>query len=285
MKLVKHCCILSYFFLIPLFLVISIALTVTNSSPACLFDSHVHRINLGTLGAALTSCCTGHAWCSMPLSCSISDSTSTVPSSLPSFGLFKSPFQLSKFLVSEMLSGAQSSTLSTKWRLIHLIRWTFSIWVRPPERSFADKAGSIGDLSDDVNAATRSCWMSDQDAFTISSVSAMYPTAVICLNWRWHCFWVARWYWMPCHISKSSWTLAIQCNLLSSTSFFISELFSVFVKSNAGSSHAKILWLAWASCLMTTILRRVSPVDFDCLAPIPSRPRDNWPALKLHVVW
>ena len=48
-------------------------------------------------------------------------------------------------------------------------------------RSFADKAGGKGDLSDSLNAAAPSCWESDQDALMISSVSEMYPTAVICL--------------------------------------------------------------------------------------------------------
>jgi len=164
-----------------------------------------------------------------------------------------------------MLSGARSLSLSTGWRLILQIRRTFKIWVLTPGRSFADKAGGKGDLSDNINAAAPSCWKSDQDALTISSVSKMYPTAVIYLFWARDSFWVARRFWLTCHISKRSWTFAIVCNFLSSASFFISESFSVFVVSNSGSVPAKIPLLARGNCPTTTFSRRVSPVVFDCL--------------------
>jgi len=211
----------------------------------------------------------------MPLLCSISDSSSATQSSSLVSGLSKSPFQLSQSSVSEMLSGAQSSSPSTGWWLILRIRRTFMIWVLPPGRAFADKAGGKGDLSDNLNAAAPSCWKSDQDALTISSVSEIYPMAVICLFWARDSFWVARRFWLPCHISKKSWTLAILCNFLSSASFFISESFSVFMVSNSGSVPAKIPVLARANCLTTTFSRSVSRVVFDCLHPLTSRPKEK----------
>jgi len=122
------------------------------------------------------------------------------------------------------------------WWWIQLIWPTFNIWVRPPGRSFADKAGGKGNLSNNSNAAAPSYRESDQDALTISSLSEMYPTAVICLFWVWDFFWVVHRFWLPCHISKKSWTLAALCNFLSSGCFFISESYSAFVISNAGSA-------------------------------------------------
>jgi len=210
----------------------------------------------------------------MPLSCSISDPTSATQWSSLWFRIFQSPFQSSQFAGSEMVSGARSSLPSPGWLLIHRIRQTFNIWVHSPGRSFADKAGGKGDLSDNLNAAAASCLQSDQDALTISSMSKMYLTAVICMLWVWDSFCVARSVWLPCHISKMSWTLAILCNVLSCNSFFISKSFCVFIVSNAGSSPALILWLAWANCLTTTVLQRVWPVVLDCLRPITSHPRE-----------
>ena len=89
-------------------------------------------------------------------------------------------------------------------------------------------------------------------------------------------FWVAGRFWLPCHISKKLWTLAILCNFLSSASFFISESSSVFVVSNSGSVPAKIPLLARANCLTRTFSRRVSPVVFDYL-----QPKTSWPREKL----
>jgi len=205
-NLVNHWRILSYFFFRPLFLRVSTALTTRSIFSGCLFDFRVGRTNPGTYGAALTSCCSGDSGSSMPLLGCISDSSSAAQSSSLSFGLYKSPFQFSQSSVSKMFAGALSWSLSTGWRLILRIRWTFKIWVRPAWRSFADKADGKGDLSDNLNAATPSCWRSDQDAVTISSVSEMYPTAVICLFWTRDSFWVAHRFWLPCHISKKSWT-------------------------------------------------------------------------------
>ena len=161
-KLVNHWRILSYLFFTPLCLLVSIALTVTNTFWACLFYFCVGRTNQETFCAALTSCCSGHSCCSMWLLCSISDSSSATQSSSLSFGSSKSPFQFSQFSVSKMHSGAQSSWHWTRWWLIFRIWRTFKIRLCPPGRSFADKAGSKGGLSDNLNAAAPSCWESDQ---------------------------------------------------------------------------------------------------------------------------
>jgi len=174
-----------------------------------------------------------------------------------------------------MLSGALSLSLSTGWQLIFWIRRTFKIWVLPPGRSFADKPGGKGDLCDNLNAAAPSGWKSDQDALTISAVSEMYPTVVVCLFWARDSFWLAYRFWLPCHISKKSWSLTILCNFLSCASFVISESFSVFVVSNSGSVPAKIPLLARANYLTTISSWRVSPVVFDCLQPITSLPREK----------
>jgi len=156
-----------------------------------------------------------------------------------------------------MNSYALSSSLSTGWWLIHRIQQPFNIQVRPPGRSFADKGGGKGNHSAYLNAAAPSCCKSDQDALTISSVSEVNPTAVICLFWAWDSFCVLCRLWLPCHISKMPWTLAILCNVFTSTSFFISELFSVFVVSNPGSVPVKIPLLAWANCLIMAFLWKV----------------------------
>jgi len=272
---VKHWCILSNFFFTPLFLLVWIALTVINSFSACLFAFHVGWINRGTFGAALTSRCSAHSGSSMLLSCSRSHSMSSAQSSLLSFGLSMSPFQLSQSSVSEMLSVVQCSSHSSGWPLILRIQQTFNIWVHPPGRSLADKSGGKGDLSDNWNTAAPSCWESDHDALTISSMSKMIPMAVICLFWVRDSFWVARSLWLPCHISKKSWTLAILCNFFPSASFFISMSFSVFIVSNNGSAPAKIPVLVRANCLTTTFSRRVSPAVFDCLQRITSRPTEK----------
>jgi len=239
-KLVKHWSILSYFGFAPLFLLVSIALTVINTFSACLFDFHVGRINLGTFHAGFTSCCSGYSGSSIVLSCSITDSKSAAQSTSLWFGLSKSPFQWSQASVSEMLAGGLSLSLSTELQLILRIWRTFNTWVRSPGRSFADKGGGKRDISDNLNAAAQSCWKSDHDALTISSVSELCPMAVICLIGAQDFFRVAHRFWLPCHIPKKSWTLALLCNSLSSTSFFISESVSVFVESNSGSAPAKI---------------------------------------------
>jgi len=212
--------ILSYFFVFPWFILVSIAVTVINHITADFMDLHVARINLGKLRAALISRCSGLSGASMRLSSSICNVMSMSQSSSLAFGGSKSPFQWSQFSVSEMLSGALSWSLSAGWWLILRIRRTFDIWVCPPGRSFAHKVGGNSDLLDNLNAAAPSCRQFDQDAGMISSISERYPTAVICLLWARDSFCVARRFWLPYHISKKSWTLAILRNFLSSTSFF-----------------------------------------------------------------
>jgi len=232
--LVIHSRILSYFCFTPLFLLVSIALTVTHPFSAGLFDFSVGRINSGTLSAALTSRWSGHSGSSIELACSMPDSTSVTQLSSLAIGLCRWQFQLSQFSESKMFSGVLSSSLSTSWLFILLIWRTLNIWVRPPGRSFADKAGGKGDPSHNLNAATPSCWKNDLDALMISSISEMYPMAAICLFWTQDSFRVARKYWLHRHIWKRLWILAILCNFHSSVSFFFSKSFSVFVVSNAG---------------------------------------------------
>jgi len=247
--MVKQCPILYFFFYAPIFLLVPIALTVITTLSTCLFDFHVGRINRGIFGVVLTSRWSGRSGSSMLLSCCILDSISAAQSSSLPFWWSMSPFQLSQSSVSEMLSGALSLSRSTGWRLILPILRAFNTWVRSPGRSFADKGGGKGDLSDNLNAAAPSCWKSDHNALTISCVSIMYPTAVNCLFWARDFFWVAHMFWLPCHISNKLWTLAILCNIHSSSSFFISELFSVFVVYNSGSALAKMPLLSWANYL------------------------------------
>jgi len=267
--------ILSNLFLIPLFLLISIILTVIHTFSTFCVDHHVGRINQETFGAAHTVWCSGVSESSLLSSGSISDPLSAFPSSSLWFGLSMSPFQLSQFSVSELLSGEVSSSLSAGWQWIHLIRRTFNTWVCPPGRSCIDKYGGIGDFSDNLNAAAPSCWKRDQDALTISSVSEMYPTAVICLFWFRNCFCVARRFWLPCHISKPSWTLAMQRNFFSATSLFICMSSSVLVVSNTRSSPPSNPLLAWANCLTMTFSWRASHLLFDCVNPITARPRER----------
>jgi len=266
--LVNHWHILSYFFFTCLFLLICITLTVSNTISAWVFDFRIGRSNPGTFGAALTSCSSGHSWSSMPFLYYTLDSSSAAQLSLLSFGWSKSRFQFTQCSVTAICSCVLSSSLSTGWKFILRIVRTFKIRVLPPGRYLAEKAGGKGDLSDNLNAATTSCWKSDQEALTSSSMSEMYLMPVICLFWVWvsHC--VAHRFWLPCHISKKSWTLPILCNLLSSASVFISELYSVFVVCDTGL-------LARANCLTMTFSQTESPEGFDCFQPITSRPREK----------
>jgi len=133
-----HWCILSYFFLIPLFLLVSIILTIINVFAAFFFDQRIGRIDLGTFSAALRFRYSGLSESSLPLSSSISDLVSSSQSSCSLFGLSKSPFQLSQCSVSEMCSGELPSSLSAGWRSIPLIWRKFNTWVSPPGRSFED---------------------------------------------------------------------------------------------------------------------------------------------------
>jgi len=165
-------------------------------------------------------------------------------------------------------------------RLILRIRQTFTIWVRPPGRSIADVGGGEGDLSDNLNAATPSGWKRDQDALRMSLVSEMYPTVVICIFWAWDFFWVAPRFLLPCHIYKTSWTLAIVWNFLSAAFFFISESFSVFYVSKSGWAPTNIPTLIQANCLTTTCLQRVSPGIVDWLQQITSRARETLPSTQ-----
>jgi len=197
---------------------------------------------------------------------------SAAQSSSFSFGLSKSAFQLSQCSVSEMLSGVLSSSLSTGWWLIHRILRTFHIRVWPPGRSFADKACGKEDLSDKFKCSHTIMWKEwpgcFDDIFRVRNLSYCGNL----LGWVGDSIWVARRFWLPGHISKKSWTLAILCHYLSSMSVSISKSLSVFVVSNSGSVAGKLRLLAQVNCLTPTFWRRVSHVVFECLQPITSRP-------------
>jgi hypothetical protein len=87
---------------------------VSNAFSNFFLDHRIGQINPGTFGAVLTFPCYGVSESSLPLSSSISDSLSASQSSSLLFGLSKSPFQLSQFLVSEMLSAELSSSRSAE---------------------------------------------------------------------------------------------------------------------------------------------------------------------------
>jgi len=123
----NHRPMLFYCFLFPLFLLVSIALTVRINFSAIVFDLRDGRINPGTFGAALTFRRAGVSEFSMTLSRSKSDSSSASQSSSLTFGLSKSPFQLSQLSASEMNQGGQSTSLSIGCRLISLIWHSFNI--------------------------------------------------------------------------------------------------------------------------------------------------------------
>jgi len=146
-----YSCILTYIFLFRLLLLISKALTITNTCSAFPFDFRVGWINPGMCGAAFSSCCSGLSESLMPLYSSISDSTSALESSSLSFRLSKSPSQFCQFWVSEMLSGGLSSSLATRRQSI-LLNWrTSNTCFHSPGRFFADETGGKGDLSDNLN--------------------------------------------------------------------------------------------------------------------------------------
>jgi len=101
-------------FLYPLFLLVSSSLTVINTFSACFFHLCVGRINQRIFGAALTSRFSGLSGSSVPFYCSRSDWLSASQSSLLAYGFSTLALQISQFSVSEMLSGALCSSLSTR---------------------------------------------------------------------------------------------------------------------------------------------------------------------------
>jgi len=103
----------------------------------------------------------------------------------------------------------------------------------------------------------------------------MYRMVVMCMLSARASFCVACRFWLPCHISKKLWTLAILCHFICSASRFIFMSLPVFIIANAGSSPANHQVLAWGNCRTTTFLRCVSPVVLDYLQPIKSRPREK----------
>jgi hypothetical protein len=72
------------------------------------------------------------------------------------FILFKSPFQLSQFSVSDILLCELSSCWSASWQSIYVIRGTIETLVGSRGMYPAEKAGGTGDQSDNLNAAAPS---------------------------------------------------------------------------------------------------------------------------------
>jgi len=104
--------------------------------------------------------------------------------------------------------------------------------------------------------------------WTISSVSQMYPTSVICLFRPGGSSCLTYRFWLPCHISNMQWALAIVGNFLSSTALFNFELFTGFVASNAGLSPMWFPLLARTHCHTTTFLAMGLPSG--CSQPVNS---------------
>jgi len=210
-----------------------ILVATINSSSVWLIDYCIARINLATCGVAHTSRFSGLTNASMALSSFISKSTfPSQPSSLV-FRLSKSSFQFSEFLVLEMHSGALYSSLSAGWKSVLISQQIFDHWARPLERSSVDITGVNVDHSDNSNTAPPSGEIFDQHASMISSVSKMYHTGVLCMFWAWNSFCVAHRFWLPCYISKMSWTLVILCKFCSAAWFLHCKVFSVSIVSNA----------------------------------------------------
>jgi len=117
--------------------------------------------------------------------------------------------------------------ITVGWMTVDYFRHrAFNTWVRPPGITFAENADAKVVLCDNLNAATPSCWKFDQDALMISSIYQMNPMAVLWLFWPPDSFCVSCMFWLPCHISEKSWTLAILYNVLSSDSFHFQVVFS-----------------------------------------------------------
>jgi hypothetical protein len=247
-------------------------------------DLRVGWINPGTFLATLASQCAGLTKAFQLLSDSRSDSVSASQSSSLLCRLSQSPFQLSPFSVSEMLSGVLFSALSTGWRSILLIQRMFNTWVYSPGRSFVDKAGGKHDLSEHLNAAVRRCWKFVQNALMISSVSERYPTAFVWVFGEHDTFCVACRLWLPCHISKKLWTLVVEPKSLSSASSTIPSHFPF-----PGYPMLRNCRPIVSFChLHTSLLRHFPRLSRQCFHTVSSQyhlvQEKYWPTLQHHVV-
>jgi len=84
---------------------------------------------------------------------------------------------------------------------------------------------------------------------------------------------------------QTSWTLAILCNVLSSTSLINSKSFSGSVSSNTGSLPGNIPEFARVNYFTRTFWWRVLWVGVNCLMPIKFAYGKNWPPLRHSVLW
>ena len=194
------------------------------------------------------------------------------------------PIPVKPISVSEMFSGKVSSSLQARWWSIHFIQRTLNNWVRAPGWVFADEPAGTGDIPNNLKASAPSCWKYDHDVLTIFSVSEMYSTAVMSWFWARDSFCLACRFWLPCHISKTLWTLAILGNFFCSTSLSISRSLSVFIIFNARSSLANNRLLARAHCLSPTVLCWVRPAGVTAICRSHLAQRKSWPPLPQHVL-
>lgn len=185
----------------------------------------------------------------MALLCSVSNSLCIEQFTARNIGLALSPIPCSQSCVSELISRTVSSSLLISWLLVFRIQQTFNMWIRPPGKVLAGRAGEKWAISSWLDSATPLCWNSYQDELTLSSVSKSYPTAVICMFCAQNLFYLVHRLRFPCHIYKIMWTLANLKIVISATSLFISKWFSIFIPRNTGSAPAKFTLLAQANCI------------------------------------
>jgi len=280
-----HWPILSSVFLISVFFLVWIIFTVIKTLWAIYYGFCISRINPGTFCEAIIIRCTRDCASSMPLSSNMLDSLFASQLFSLSFGLSKSPLQSSQFSLSEIHSGSLAFSMSAGWWLIRFIRGTFNTWVRHPGRSFADKAVGTGGIFDNLNVAAPSCCKFDQDTLATSSVSEIYPMAVICLFWARYSFCVEYRFWLQWHMSKSCrpWPFRAKAFVLP-LSTFPSRYQYLFCPKHA-SSPADNPWLPWANYLTTPLLEgsglsNLSASNWSHLAQV-----NNLPPLRHHVVW
>jgi len=144
-------------FLCPIILFVSIALTVPNPFSDSFIDFRVGWVNPGTISMELIMRCSGNLEACTALHFSLLDSSSASQLSSLAFGLHKSLFQPSWFMVSEMLPGGLTTSHSDEWHSNLIIRQTYTTSVYPPGKFFADKDAGKFHLSDNLHAAAPSC--------------------------------------------------------------------------------------------------------------------------------
>jgi len=196
-----------------------------NTISAVFIDLHVGQINQRTLGAALTSCCSGVPWFSMLLSSSMSDALCAYQLFFAMIWIFQITILL-KSTFGVRNTSRYSSLITGGWMAVNFcdsadnkylslssreVLCPHSWWQRWSFRQFKCSCIII--------------WKVEQGALTIASVSEIYSTDVTCLFLAWVSFCAVCRFSLFCHIWRMLWTLAIPCNAQCSTSLFISNWF------------------------------------------------------------